>query len=129
MMELRILQEKYYRKLKKRGFKDIEYGRENQQRLYEPVNVSKINALQTAYYDAVWEIYHLWVEQGRCRRDCLIAELLAAQEDDTGTLRGIAAFLRRKKIRGASKRYVQITLNEINELIRSRLKIIPTAQD
>lgn len=129
MMELRILQEKFYRKIKRRGFKDIEYGREHQPRLYEPVNISRIDPIATAYYDAVWEIYHQWVEEKRCRRDTLIAELLASQDGETGTLRGIARILRQKKMRRASKQYVQFTLNEINELIRARIKIIPAAQD
>lgn len=109
-------------------WKDIEYGLENPKRLYEPVPVeygdatpeadqSKVDPLTTDYYDRVLNVFHLWVRQGRSKRDCLIAELLGSQHETSGTERGIAAVLKSKRLKPNSRFTVRQTIREINDLI------------
>lgn len=124
-LSYKTLKDQYYRLLKDQGFKDIEYGLDDPQRIYQPVNLREINREATEYYDLVWEIYHEWSSQGRRERDLTLAELLASQQGETGTLRGISRVLKEKGLKPAAKQSVQITINEINSLIKQKIKIIP----
>lgn len=116
--QCRSLQKKWYERLEKEGFQDIEYGRDN------PTYTTHIPrpTLQEAeeaqvFFSRVLDIYHLWSVTGRSLRDCRLAELYAEQYEKTGTLRGIAAQLKKEGLRPSSKRMVQFTLNEIKLLI------------
>lgn len=99
-------------------WRDIEYGLDSPKLLYQPVDLDTINPLTTAYYDDVWQVYHLWTKEGRSRRDQLVAELFAKQEKDSGTERGIAAVLRSKKLKPNSRFTVRQTIKEIDTLVQ-----------
>lgn len=127
------LKQKWYAKLKgknpkKPKFRDIEYGLEHPERLHEPLPVhhtddlSEINsddlpAIQTDYYDRALEIYHLWISDGRSKRDCFIALLFGSQDGKSGTERGIASALKAKRLRPNSRGAVRRTIAEIKNLI------------
>lgn len=115
----KTLLDKWYQKLSDSDpdWRDIEYGLNCPQLIYQPINVESINPETTAYYDKIWAVYHDWIKAGRSRRDCVVAELLAKQDGDTGTLRGIAAYLKSKKLKPSSYRMVQKTINEIKAQI------------
>lgn len=123
--DCKALQKKYYSMLAKEGFKDVEYGLDTPELLYQPVNIKAINPAATAYYDAVWSVYHQWVADGRSERDCTLAELLAKQEGKTGTVRGIVKYLKSKNLKPNSKRMVDKTIKEINVLVEKTLKNSP----
>lgn len=122
---------KWYSKLKASDpdYRDIEYGLEKPDRLYEPVNVTYgledpdqvapafIDPITTAYYDSVLTVFHQWVAEGRPKRDCLIAELLGMQEGDTGTEQGIATVLKSRRLKPNSKSAVHQTIKEINVVV------------
>lgn len=111
----KALLETWYAKLAKDPeWRDIEYGLDSPQLIYQPVELDKISALTTAYYDRVWTVYHDWIKAGRSRRDCMVAELLAKQDGDTGTERGISDFLKSKRMKPNSKTSVHQTIIEIN---------------
>jgi hypothetical protein len=119
------LKKKYYDLLEATGFKDIEYGQETAERLYQPVDLKKAADAELvkqamSYYDSVWEIYHEWSGSGRPYRDCKIAELLAQQNIKTGTYRGIEAELKRLNLKPNSKRMVEQTIAEINKRVRHK---------
>ena len=117
------LQKQYYDLLKDSGFKDIEYGLENSERIYQPVNLEEVNPETTGYYDAVWSVYHSWKAEGRSERDLLLAELLASQQGSTGTIRGIVKVLKSKGLKPSQDQSVQKTIREINSLIIENIKI------
>jgi len=121
------LQQKYYTKIAKDGFKDIESGLEHPQFLYQPTDLEAIDPITTSYYDSIWDVYHSWVKEGRSERDCLVAELLAKQEGRTGTVRGISAVLKGKKLKPYSWVKVQKTITEIKDLVRSNQKTSATS--
>lgn len=98
-------------------FHDIEYGLENPERLYEPVDVDRVDPLTTDYYDRVLEIWHRWQSQGRRKRDCVIAELLGFQNGTSGTERGISDELKRRGLRPFSRFTVRQTIEEIDGLV------------
>ena len=126
----KALQKKWYSKLSDEGFKCIEYFSDTvalhdkdpdkplSQRLYQPVNLDSINSETTDYYDLVWSVYHAWVKERRSIRDCTVAELLAKQDGDTGTTRGISAYLKANKLKPHSKRMVDKTIKEIKTLLK-----------
>lgn len=110
---------KWYEKITKvdPNWRDIEAGLDTPDRMYEPVDLATINPEATAYYDSVWAVHHAWVREGRSKRDCLVAELLAAQDKETGTERGISGFLRCHRLRPNSRLTVRLTIQEINTII------------
>lgn len=107
------LKNKWY---KKTGLKDIEYGKEDGL-LCNYMHRHKVDESAMAYYDAIWAVYHQWCKDGRSRRDCMVAELLATQDGETGTNRGISKFLKSKRLGPWSRRMVEITIKEIQRLV------------
>lgn len=96
---------------------DIEYGLEHPKRIYQPVDIETISPEATDYYDKVWEVFHAWTKEGRSPRDCLVAELLAKQDAETGTERGIAFVLKSKRLKPYSRFMVTKTIKEINGIV------------
>lgn len=116
----RALRRKWYRRLELEGFADIEYGRENPRFVSQSgKTIPGISPETTDFYDRVWEIYHVWSEEGRRARDCRVAELFAAQEGDTGTIRGIARVLRAENLPPWSDKKVQETLRELRKAVKA----------
>ena len=114
------LRRQWYERLRREGFTDIEYGRENARFTAQKVDPGSPTAVQsTAFYDQVWEIYHTWVAHGRRARDCRVAELYATQDGDTGTVRGIARILRSECLAPWSTNKVQETLDEIRRAVKT----------
>lgn len=123
---------KWYQKIQVSDpdWQDIEYGRENPDRLYQPVKVGisleqidvdpdilPVDPISPQFYDRVLEISRQWEVQGRSKRDCLIAELFGFQTGKTGTERGIAAALKSKRLRPHSRFAVRQTIKEIKALV------------
>lgn len=115
----RRFQQKWYAKVQAadKDWHDIEYGLENAERLYEPVDVDKVDSLTTDYYDRVLDLHHQWVNEGRRKRDCVIALLLGSQDKTSGTERGISEELRRRRLRPTSRFTVRQTIAEINAVV------------
>lgn len=115
----KALQKNWYSKIVEADpdWRDIEYGLDAPERLYEPGTYKSIDPIATAYYNKVLDVYHLWLKEGRSKRDCIVAELLGRQEGDLGTERGIAAHLRSKRFKPNSRFTVRQTIKEINAII------------
>lgn len=114
----RTLKRQWYQKLKKDpDWRDIEYGLENPERLYEPVSTPDIDPLTIDYYDRVLEVFHQWVAEGRSKRDQLVAELLGSQNGNSGTQRGISEELKARGLRPWHRNSVNRTTKEITGLV------------
>lgn len=108
----------WYKKLKSTGFHDIEGGLSYPRFTGHTPNPTTERAEgHEVFYNQVWLVYHKWVEEKRSRRDCLIAELYAAQEKGTGTVRGIMGVLKSKGLSPHCSEAVQRTLQEIRQAI------------
>ncbi len=117
----RALRDHWYQKLANEGFVDIEYGLENPKFTAHTPDPSQPGATQSRdFYEIVWRIYHAWRAAGRSFRDCRVAELLAMQQKDTGTVRGISRTLKAEGLSPHSDRMVQATLKEIQAAVRAR---------
>lgn len=117
----RELQKEWYAKLAAEGFQDIEYGLENPKFTVHTPDPNQPGAPQSRdFYEIVWRVYHAWRANGRSFRDCRVAELLAMQQKDTGTVRGIARTLKSEGLSPYSTRMVQATLKEIHAAVTAR---------
>lgn len=103
-------------------WKDIEYGIDTPERLYEPVDKDAIDPITTLYYDMIMSVHFEWVNKGRSKRDCLIAELLANQTGNTGTQEGIEAVLRARRLKPNSRFTVRQTIKEIHQIVLKKAK-------
>lgn len=119
--ECRALQEQWYSKLEAEGFVDIEYGRDNPKFTVHTPDPNQPGAPQSRdFYELVWRVYHSWRGAGRSFRDCRVAELLAMQHKDTGTVRGISRTLKSEGLSPHSTRMVRLTLKEIRAAIEAK---------
>lgn len=115
------LQAKWYARLRETGFVDIEYGLENPRfTTHVPDPTAPGVAQSVDYYETAWKVHHSWRNIGRSVRDCRVAELLAMQQGDTGTVRGISRTLRAEGLAPWSTAKVQATLKEIDAAVKSR---------
>jgi hypothetical protein len=120
-------QQKWYSKLKVADpdWKDIEYGLDTPERLYEPCAPCNIDPLSMVYYDSVMAIYHRWVKDGRTKRDCTVAELLGSQGSAE---RDISNCLKSKRMKPNSRFAVRQTIKEINDLIFKKAQPYPNGE-
>lgn len=108
------VRKKWYSRLRRQGFVDIEYGLESPRFIAHTPDPSTERAQAALdHYEAAWQVVHAWEAQGRSARDCRIAELYAAQEGRTGTVRGISATLKRERLAPWGTESIQITLKLI----------------
>lgn len=113
----RALKSKWYGKLADEGFHDIEYGLERPRFIAHVPDAGAPGTHQLqVYYERIWQVYHVWTANGRTRRDCRVAELLASQQGDTGTVRGISRTLKAEGLYPCGTHQVQRTIREIHTL-------------
>lgn len=116
----KAIQKKWYAKLKKAGFVDIEYGLDNPRFTVKTADPTSPDANEKQeYYNRVWAVFHTWQAAERSARDCRVAELYAAQSRKTGTVRGISKTLKAENLHPWSTSCVQATLKQIREAVKT----------
>jgi hypothetical protein len=106
---------RWYRKIRAADpeFVDIEYGLEHPERLYDPPANSTFDSSATEYSDRVLELSRFWEQQGRSRRDTVLAELYGEGK----TVREISSALRSRRLKPRSIGAVHKTIQEIDAIV------------